>query len=82
MGVPAEATLLADYCRHCGLDGLAHWPFYQAFAFFRLGAIVQGVYARALQGNASSANALAFERLATLYLRTAWRLTGTGKSAA
>jgi hypothetical protein len=37
---------------------LENYPFFLAFAFFRFAAIAQGVYARALAGNASAANAL------------------------
>src|SRR3546814_17881635 len=33
-------------------------PYFQAFSFFRLAAICQGVYARGLAGNASSLYAL------------------------
>ena len=34
------------------------WNFYLAFSMFRLASILQGVYARGLQGNAASAHAL------------------------
>jgi aminoglycoside phosphotransferase (APT) family kinase protein len=47
---------VAAYCRRVGRDKIAHWPFYLAFSFFRSASIVQGVYHRGLQGNASSAN--------------------------
>ncbi len=33
---------------------MPHWPFLIAFSFFRIAAIVQGVYKRALDGNASN----------------------------
>lgn len=46
-------------------DGMPRdWNYFLAFAFFRAGAILQGVYKRALQGNASATNALAVGRLA------------------
>ena len=47
----------SDADDRAGRDPGADWPFYLAFSFFRYAAIVQGVYARALQGNASSATA-------------------------
>jgi len=72
LGVPSEEALLSTYCRHSGRNDLPHWPFYQAFACFRLAAIVQGVFARATQGNASSGNAAEFGRLASTYLAMAW----------
>lgn len=74
LGVPDEASTLAAYCRHCGRENLPHWRFYQTFAFFRLAAIVQGVYARAIQGNASSRSAVEFGHLASRYLTLAWSL--------
>ncbi|HEY0833350.1 MAG TPA: phosphotransferase [Azospirillum sp.] len=71
LGIPAEEAFVAAYCRRTGRDGIAGWTFYLTFALFRLAAIVQGVYARAVQGNASSANALEVGKRATLLARTA-----------
>ena len=34
--------------------GIGNWTFYLAFSFFRFAAICQGVYRRALDGNASN----------------------------
>lgn len=53
-GLPTEKDYVADYCRRRGLDGIEDWTFYVAFSFFRLAAIIQGVYKRALDGNASN----------------------------
>lgn len=58
LGIPDERAFLSAYCQRRGLDGIADWRFYMAFALFRLAAIMQGVYARALQANASSPDAL------------------------
>jgi aminoglycoside phosphotransferase (APT) family kinase protein len=57
LGIPAEEEIVAQYCELRGLSGIANWNFYLALSFFRLASIVQGVKARALQGNASSADA-------------------------
>lgn len=57
-GIPAEADYVAAYCRRTGRDGVPHWHFYLAFSMFRLASILQGVYARGLQGNAASTYAL------------------------
>jgi aminoglycoside phosphotransferase (APT) family kinase protein len=57
LGVPDEAEIVAQYCALRGLPAIDNWPFYLAFSFFRLASIAQGVKARALQGNASSAEA-------------------------
>ncbi len=37
-----------------GWKPIDNWSFYVAFCFFRLTAILQGVYKRALDGNASN----------------------------
>jgi len=57
LGIPDEDEMIAQYCELRGLTGIANWNFYLAFSFFRLASIAQGVKARALQGNASNANA-------------------------
>jgi aminoglycoside phosphotransferase (APT) family kinase protein len=49
-GLPSEADYVAAYCRRTGRDAIGDWPFYMAFATFRLASIAQGVYARALAG--------------------------------
>ncbi len=54
LGLPLEEEYVEAYCRRRGIDGIAHWTFYLAFSFFRLAAICQGVYKRALDGNASN----------------------------
>lgn len=53
-GLPSEAEYVARYCRRRGLSGIDNWTFCLAFSFFRLAAICQGVYKRALDGNASN----------------------------
>ena len=57
-GLPSEEDYVAAYCRRTGRSGMAHWNFYLAFSMFRLASILQGVYARGLQGNAASTQAL------------------------
>ncbi|TIQ38571.1 MAG: phosphotransferase family protein [Mesorhizobium sp.] len=53
-GLPSEEAYVAAYCRRRGIDGIGNWTFFLAFSFFRLAAICQGVYRRALDGNASN----------------------------
>ena len=53
-GLPTEAEYVEAYCRRAGLDGVPDWTFLIAFSFFRIIAIAQGVYKRALDGNASN----------------------------
>jgi aminoglycoside phosphotransferase (APT) family kinase protein len=54
IGLPSEEEYVARYCERRGLAGIDNWTFYLAFSFFRLAAICQGVYKRALDGNASN----------------------------
>ena len=54
LGLPGEAEYVAAYCRRMGIAEPTNWPFLIAFSFFRIAAIVQGVYKRSLDGNASN----------------------------
>jgi aminoglycoside phosphotransferase (APT) family kinase protein len=57
LGIPTEDEMVAEYCKLTGRDRIEGWPFFMAFGLFRLAAIAQGVYARSIQGNASSDDA-------------------------
>jgi aminoglycoside phosphotransferase (APT) family kinase protein len=54
LGIPSEADYVALYCKRAGIANVPDWPFLLAFSFFRVAAIVQGVYRRSLDGNASN----------------------------
>lgn len=56
-GLPSDEAFVAAYCARRGLDTIPNFGFYLAFCFFRLAAILQGVYKRALDGNASNPEA-------------------------
>ncbi len=77
-GLPPEARLLQDYAEARGLSGIEHRSFYFGFSLFRLVAILQGVYARAVQGNAANANALIAGRNAGLLAGIGRRLVEEG----
>ncbi|MBO9403288.1 phosphotransferase family protein [Shimia sp. R9_3] len=53
LGLPSDEDFIAQYCARMGLPGIEKFGFYLAFCFFRMGAIIQGVKKRALDGNAS-----------------------------
>lgn len=53
LGIPTEAAYLAKYAERTGAE-IDNWAFCLAFSFFRLASILQGVYKRALDGNASN----------------------------
>lgn len=54
MGLMTDAEFIDRYCARRGLPGIDRFGFYLAFNFFRMGAIIQGVMKRALDGNASN----------------------------
>jgi aminoglycoside phosphotransferase (APT) family kinase protein len=59
LGIPSEAEFMRRYCERTGRADIEHWNFYLAYNLFRIAAILQGVYKRALEGMASADNALA-----------------------
>jgi aminoglycoside phosphotransferase (APT) family kinase protein len=59
LGIPSEAEFIRRYCERTGRADIEHWNFYLAYNLFRIAAILQGVYKRALEGMASADNALA-----------------------
>jgi len=78
LGVPDERQYVATYAKHTGRDPGGDWPFFLAFSLFRYAAIVQGVYARALQGNAASATAEQLGRAAPILAEIGWRIADQG----
>ena len=79
LGIPSEDEHVAAYCRAAGRDGgIPSWPFYITFAMFRLASISQGVYARALQGNASAPNAMDFGARTVRLAKLAWAQQADG----
>ena len=59
MGLPTEDQRIESYRRRTGREQIDHWEFYMVFTMFRLAAIMQGIAARALEGTASSEQAVA-----------------------
>ncbi|WP_281972102.1 phosphotransferase family protein [Ruegeria faecimaris] len=53
LGLPSDQAFIDQYCERRDLPGIDNFGFYLAFNFFRMAAILQGVYKRALDGNAS-----------------------------
>ena len=53
-GLMSDAEFIDAYCTRRGLPGVDKFGFYLAFTFFRMAGIIQGVYKRALDGNASN----------------------------
>lgn len=76
LGIPAEADYVARYAEASGLGAIApaDWRFALAFAMFRNAGIRQGVYRRALDGNASSPAAALHGARAGEIAGLAWRI--------
>lgn len=83
LGIPAEADYVAAYCARVGTEPppAPAWRFHKAFALFRLAAISQGVYSRALQGNASSPSAANAGSAAAVLARIALGIIAAGEGA-
>jgi len=79
LGIPDEQETIARYCAKTGREGITDWHVYLAFSLFRLASIVQGVYKRALDGNAANANALEVGKRASLLAETGWKIASAGE---
>ena len=74
LGIPRESELIKEYCRILKRDDLKNWIFYVIYNLFRSAGIIQGVYKRGLDGNASSTQALEYEGVARKRSELAWQL--------
>ncbi|XP_078193450.1 acyl-CoA dehydrogenase family member 10 isoform X7 [Callithrix jacchus] len=72
LGIPTAEEYFRMYCLQMGLPFTENWNFYMAFSFFRVAAILQGVYKRSLTGQASSANAEQTGKLTEFVSNLAW----------
>lgn len=76
LGIPAEAEYVRLYGERSGVGAIdpAHWRYALVFALFRNAGIRQGVYRRALDGNASSEAAAIHGARAGEVAGLAWRI--------
>lgn len=58
LGIPSLDEAVERYCEKTGRKTVADFDYCLSYNMFRLASIAQGVYARALQGNASSPEGL------------------------
>ncbi|MCP5264566.1 MAG: phosphotransferase [Burkholderiaceae bacterium] len=75
LGIPSESAYIRRYCERTGRDpqSLApNWDFFIAYNLFRLAAILQGIHKRAVDGTASSAEALDAGRRARPLAEIGW----------
>jgi aminoglycoside phosphotransferase (APT) family kinase protein len=75
LGIPTEREYVTAYFQRTGRQPVAErdWEYYMAYNMFRIAAIIQGIMARALQGNASNADALQTGRTAVPLAELAWQ---------
>ncbi len=79
-GIPSESEFVDRYCALTGRAEIEHWEFYMVFVMFRSAAIVQGVYRRGLEGNASSERARQYGALVRGRAEIAWSLAQSGEA--
>ncbi|XP_029426479.1 acyl-CoA dehydrogenase family member 10 isoform X2 [Nannospalax galili] len=72
LGIPTAEEYFRMYCLNMGIPPIENWNFYMAFSFFRVAAILQGVYKRSLTGQASSAMAKESGKLTWFMSDLAW----------
>ncbi|MBN3296070.1 ACD10 dehydrogenase, partial [Amia calva] len=77
LGIPSAEEVFTQYSRCMGLECLDNWNMYMAFSFFRVAAILQGVYKRSLEGQASSTSAASVGKMAEEMAELAWGAPGT-----
>jgi aminoglycoside phosphotransferase (APT) family kinase protein len=73
LGIPAQAEVVAIYCKETGRDGIPDLEWYFAYNLFRLCGIVQGIAGRVRDGTASSARAMEQASRAVPLAEAAWR---------
>jgi aminoglycoside phosphotransferase (APT) family kinase protein len=72
LGIPNLEAYVARYCERVGQQAPDNLGFYKAYNLFRVAAIVQGVVARAAQGNAASVTAADQARRIRPLAEAAW----------
>jgi aminoglycoside phosphotransferase (APT) family kinase protein len=76
LGIPGEDEYVRRYLERTGeprRPSEAEWSFYMAYNMFRLAAILQGVMARAVAGNAASDSAVQAGRRARPLAELGWK---------
>ncbi|XP_005102670.1 acyl-CoA dehydrogenase family member 10 isoform X2 [Aplysia californica] len=78
LGLPTVDEVVAEYCRLSGRPPIENWDFYLAFVFFRMAAILQGVYKRAITGQSSSSTGEAVGAMAEEMANFGWEIASQG----
>jgi aminoglycoside phosphotransferase (APT) family kinase protein len=72
MDIPRMEEVMEAYGEASGRAGLPDLPFCMAYNMFRMAGIVQGVYKRALDGNASSEKAKGYGAMVPVLAESGW----------
>ena len=72
LGIPSAEAMAERYARRTRLSDVPALDWYFAFGQFRLASIVQGIKKRALDGNASSSEAVAMGEQVPIIAQAAW----------
>lgn len=80
--LPTEAEFLETYRRAVGRADVPHWPYFLALSLFRLAGICQGVYARALAGNAADRSAHGMAAVARGAAELGWAIASGARPVA
>jgi aminoglycoside phosphotransferase (APT) family kinase protein len=78
-GIPSEGEVLDCYAAAMGRSDIPQWNLYLALAFFRIAAIVQGVYARGLAGNAADRTAIQQGERVRMMAQIGWDIASKAK---
>jgi len=75
LGIPTEREYVEMYCKRTGRDGVAEsdWDFYMAYNLFRIGAILQGIAKRVVDGTAASSHAAETGDRAKIMAELGWQ---------
>ncbi|MFD1611448.1 phosphotransferase family protein [Sphingomonas tabacisoli] len=72
-GIPTLEDYVASYCARTGRDKIENFAYYKAFNLFRVAAIIQGVAARSIAGNAVDPHAREQAARVAPLAEAAWR---------
>mgnify|MGYP001158115747 FL=1 len=71
-GIPELEEYINLYCKRTNRNQIINLDFYFSFNVFRLAAIIQGVYSRALNGNASNRKAIEMGEMVYPLAKLSW----------
>jgi len=73
-GLQSEDEILDIYSRNAKYGEIHDWPFFLGFSLFRMASITEGIYSRALQGNAANENAFEMRSLTQICAQAGWQI--------